>query len=77
MHISIIALNSVPSLLCIIHCSIGVIFGFVSNQQISDGIGGLENAVDSAVQDGINYINDTANVSIKLEMSTLAHIAIL
>ena len=53
--------------------SIGVIFGFVSNQQISDGIGGLEDTVDSAIQDGINYINDTANVSFKCLL--LAYIA--
>ena len=43
-------------------CSLGVVFGFVSNQKFSDSIGGFENTASSALQDGVNYLNDTLNV---------------
>lgn len=44
-------------------CSIGIVFGFLGNQKISDSIRGFENTADSALQDGVNYLNDTINVS--------------
>ena len=43
-------------------CSLGVVFGFLSNQKFSDSIGGFENTASSALQDGVNYLNDTLNV---------------
>ena len=43
-------------------CSLGVVFGFLSNQKFSDSISGFENTASSALQDGVNYLNDTLNV---------------
>jgi len=40
---------------------IGIVFGFLGNQKISDSIRGFENTADSALQDGVNYLNDTIN----------------
>ena len=37
-------------------------FGFLSNQKFSDSISGFENTASSALQDGVNYLNDTLNV---------------
>ena len=49
-------------------CSIGIVFGFLGNQKISDSIRGFENTADSALQDGVNYLNDTINVSEEREV---------
>ena len=43
-------------------CSLGVVFGFVSNQKVSISVSSLENTASSALQDGVNYLNDTLNV---------------
>ena len=42
--------------------SLGVVFGFVSNQKVSISVSSLENTASSALQDGVNYLNDTLNV---------------
>ena len=43
-------------------CSLGVVFGFVSNQRVSISVSSLENTASSGLQDGVNYLNDTLNV---------------
>ena len=43
--------------------SIGVIFGFLSNQQISEGITRFKTRVVEASDDSVNYITDTVDVS--------------
>ena len=43
-------------------CSLGVVFGFVSNQKVSISVSSLENTASSALQDGVNYLNNTLNV---------------
>lgn len=41
----------------------GVIFGYLSNEKISGSIENFGNTASIALQDGINYLNDTVNVS--------------
>ena len=43
-------------------CSLGVVFGFLSNQKVSNSVSSFENTASSALQDGVNYLNDTLNV---------------
>ena len=43
--------------------SIGVIFGFLSNQQISEGIMEFKARVEAASDDSVSYITDTVDVS--------------
>jgi len=46
------------------HAVLVLLFGFPGQtRRISDSIRGFENTADSALQDGVNYLNDTINVS--------------
>ena len=53
------------------HCRVGIILGFLSNEKISDAVKSYTGTADAAVQDTINYIKDTADVSFNISNTQL------
>ena len=47
------------------NCSTGIVLGFLSNDKISTAIDSYTGTVDAAIQDGVNFVEDTLDVCIE------------
>lgn len=45
-----------------LYCSAGTVLGFLSNEKISSAVDTYTSAVDAAIQDGVNFIENTLDV---------------
>lgn len=44
-------------------CSVGVVFAFISNEKVNDSIRNLDSTVNTAVDNSLNFVEDTQIVS--------------
>ena len=56
--------------------SVGIILGFLSNDKISSTLDTYTSSVDAAIQDGVNYVDNTLDVRIYMYITSKNYIVL-